>query len=609
LNSITTISKLIISILIAIYSASAKSSLYDSLKYGKYNVGVKYYHEYDKSRSYFPKYHYFGTDTELPMGRPMQIVTWYPALLKQSAEQMTYGNYLAYTSSETDFNLQGEKARQKHLNNILDSLPINSHTLYKALWQQKTKAYLDIEPLQANFPVIIYAPPMNASSHDNAVLCEYLASHGYLVISVAAKGEFSRNQSQSIVDAYVQALDLGFLWEFSRHLTQSKKVATIGYSLGGLSNILFATQNQDLDAIVTIDSSIMSQGWLDKIRNSALYRPESLKADLLMFSKNMKQAHLNPDDFFQEAKYTNKGLIRFNHNTHYYFSSEQLTLRMHFGYLETDMEQNAALYAYTDMSNYILAFIKNAFSNEHKLEKLVQPKSEHSFVWKNAQKKPPAPESITNLINRYGFSYAKRIISDVVKYDPSYPQKLSWRDLNTTADALLKNKQINDAIGTLNLSLLAFPNWYKTHKALANAYLIQGHVETAIFHYQQALVDNPTDAESIKALQKTAQPYIDYKKTKIDLTTINQYIGEYRVDDERFRRIYLENNTLYLYSNYWDKPIAMWPYKKDLFLVTNENGQSNMQILFQFNEDGSVVSLKTRGLNSGRIGSANPKIK
>jgi hypothetical protein len=53
----------------------------------------------------------------------------------------------------------------------------------------------------------------------------------------------------------------------------------------------------------------------------------------------------------------------------------------------------------------------------------------------------------------------------------------------------------------------------------------------------------------------------------------------------------------------------MWPYKKDLFLVKNDNGPSNMQILFQFNKAGSVESLKTRGLNSGRIGSANPKVK
>ncbi|GHF97461.1 hypothetical protein GCM10017161_27050 [Thalassotalea marina] len=564
------------------------------------------FHEYDKRRSFAPKYDYFGKETLSPIGRPMQVAMWFPG--KNTAEKtpLTYRDFIAFTSSEVDFSRQSEFERDQHINSLLNSLPENAKAGYIKFWQQPTRSYLNIEVAEDNFPVLLYAPPMNASIHDNALLCEFLASHGYIVVSVAAKGEFTRLQKQSIDEANIQAADLSFLWEFAQRFTQNSKVAALGFSLGGLSNLIFATQNKDIDAVVSLDSSVMSQGWLEDLQASPFYQPSEFTAKLLMISKNMKQPSLNPADFYQQVNFADKWLIRYDHNTHYYFSSEQLQLRMQFEQF-SPKEKTAITNFYADMSYNVLDFLNFSLLDKGAVLQRPQRDIKHSFEWGKAKKQPLLPETIPNLILQRGFHYVRAILSDIESYSPEYTARLSWRSLNATAKNLVQRKRFDEAILTLELSLEAFPNWYQTHAMLADYQLKFGIKEQAIKHYRQALKDNPIHKETIKALTTLGEDYLDYKNQFVPDIEVAKYIGKYVVDEKRFRKIYRENGQLFLYSNYWDKPLKLWPYKNDLFLVKSDDGQSNMQILFQFDDAGNVASMKTRGLNSGRIGDENLK--
>ena len=49
----------------------------------------------------------------------------------------------------------------------------------------KTIAVKDAPAAVGRFPVVIYHPGLGGSYEDNSVLFEYLASHGYLVLSSA----------------------------------------------------------------------------------------------------------------------------------------------------------------------------------------------------------------------------------------------------------------------------------------------------------------------------------------------------------------------------------------------------------------------------------------
>ncbi|WP_286269938.1 hypothetical protein [Thalassotalea hakodatensis] len=588
------------------YSQISIASFHQALPLGQYKVGFKLFHEYDKRRSFAPKYDYFGEETFSPIGRPMQVAMWYPGKSIADKKPLKYRDFTAFTSSEVDFARQAKGEREQHINSLLNSLPDRAKAGYIKFWQQLTRSYFNIEVAGDNFPVVLYAPPMNSSVHDNALLCEYLASHGYIVVSVAAKGEFTRLQQQLVNAAQVQALDLAYLWEFSQRFTRNKKVAVIGYSLGGLSNLIFANKNKDVDAVVSLDSSIMSQGWLEDVQTTSYYQPSELTAKLLMISKNMHQPSINPADFYQQVIFADKWLIRYDHNTHYYFSSEQLLLRMQFDQFSAD-DKKAIIDFYADMSRYVLEFLDFSLLGKGDVVAHEQQAIKHSFEQVKANKQPLLPESITGLIIKKGYQYVRPILQDIKSYMPDYIGRLSWRNLNTTARELVQRGRVDEAISTLELSLEAFPHWYQTHVMLADLMLQKGMKKQAVTHYQSALKDHPTHQASIDALTALGIDYLVYKQRFIPDEELDKYIGKYIVDEQRFRKIYRENGSLFLFSNYWDKPLKLWPYENNLFLIESDDGQSNMQILFQFNEDGTVASLKTRGLNSGRIGDVNVK--
>jgi tetratricopeptide (TPR) repeat protein len=234
-------------------------------------------------------------------------------------------------------------------------------------------------------------------------------------------------------------------------------------------------------------------------------------------------------------------------------------------------------------------------------------KFNHEFTSEAGLRKPVEPKILGQLIINHGYDYVQNILSDILEYDENYLAGLDWRELHATSQALQDKGRINDAIHTLLLSNKAFPGWYITNYELGRLYLKIGELDKSIISFKQALMDNPRHKESLAALKQLGITTPDYHDQKID--NLGKYFGVYVVDDERFREIYLENGELYLASNYWDKPVKLWPYTHDLFLVESDDPINNIQVLFNFDEVGEVNSLSIRGLNSGRINAPNFKKK
>src|SRR6202012_1362286 len=94
------------------------------------------------------------------------------------------------------------------------------------------------------YPVIIYSPSFSSVSWENADLCEYLASFGYVVIAAPAMGESARESMHSVAGAEAQARDVSFLVTFAQSLpnTDMTRVAAVGFSWGGLADLLAAAQ-------------------------------------------------------------------------------------------------------------------------------------------------------------------------------------------------------------------------------------------------------------------------------------------------------------------------------------------------------------------------------
>lgn len=70
---------------------------------GPYEVGYRVLHEYDPTRTFKPKFDYFGRPTEGSIARPIQISVWYPAAAARGLKRMRLEDYYFAAATETDF--------------------------------------------------------------------------------------------------------------------------------------------------------------------------------------------------------------------------------------------------------------------------------------------------------------------------------------------------------------------------------------------------------------------------------------------------------------------------------------------------------------------------
>src|SRR5271155_3255647 len=146
-------------------------------------------------------------------------------------------------------------------------------------------AVRDPPPVSGRFPVVIYAPSFSSQSWENADLCEYLASHGYVVIASPDMGATTRDMTMDGAGIEAQARDISFLIGYAQTLpdTDMSEVAVAGYSWGGISNLFAAARDNRIDALVALDGSMRYFPWL--VKQSGFVHPEDMTLPLLYFAQ------------------------------------------------------------------------------------------------------------------------------------------------------------------------------------------------------------------------------------------------------------------------------------------------------------------------------------
>ena len=178
-------------LLLGSIAAHAESFVFTE-KPGDFAVGFKVVQQYDTTRTYLGR---FDMTTGEPVtknrARPIQTLIWYPATA--SGHRMHYGDYLILTGSEDDFTRDEKEIASVAEFRLLDYLPRDMpRSAVDEIKRQPMWATRDATPIDRKFPVVIYAPSHNESAAENAELCEYLASHGYVVIASPSFGANNR---------------------------------------------------------------------------------------------------------------------------------------------------------------------------------------------------------------------------------------------------------------------------------------------------------------------------------------------------------------------------------------------------------------------------------
>jgi predicted dienelactone hydrolase len=200
----------------------------------------------------------------------LQTLIWYPSL-RSTGKPMTVGDYAKLADTEIHFD-----APHPEQNKWRAQLKASSDV---PLW-----ALRDAKATNGRYPVLIYAPSDSSISWENADLCEYLASHGYVVLASPSMGVSTRDMTDDLDGINAQARDISFLITYAKTLPDAdlSKVAVVSWSWGGISSLFAAARDPRIKALAEMDGSMRYFPGL--VNKAGDVHPERMGIPLLFFT-------------------------------------------------------------------------------------------------------------------------------------------------------------------------------------------------------------------------------------------------------------------------------------------------------------------------------------
>jgi tetratricopeptide (TPR) repeat protein len=481
-----------------------------NLTYGKYEVGFRNYKKDDNTRSYRRIYDW---DNKV-LARPISISIWYPTEKTSTKTILKVKNYMTILKQEEEWeSLPDER--------VLSWFYYSDNEHNRGQLELETKANFNTRPIIGKFPVVIYAPSYQASSVENFALCEFLASHGYIVISCPSRGTENRFLDGGTTrDIETQARDIEFLIGEISTLANadSDKLSVIGFSFGGISNVLAQMRNERIKALVCLDGSIKYQ--FEKLLSSSYTNLSRVNVPFMFMSQKDIPLPVMIEDkidttlnrrfsFYDSLNYSQAYYLKFNDLTHSYFSSMGILFQ------DRDPRQDKSdkeiIASYKWVTDYSLHFL-NAFLKDDKLSKqFLDNDPSSNGVTRNSitqKSKTPAKRSLSfqdfNIAAQgQGYKDLEGLVKILKGNSPDFELQ-EWKLNNLGLQLLFKGK-VQEGINILGLNTTLYPNSANGFDSLAEAYLVQGNNELAKNNFNLSLKLDPQNQNAIEKLKKLEQ--------------------------------------------------------------------------------------------------------
>ncbi len=206
-----------------------------SLDYGEHSVGFKHKWLSNYSQNSCGELEHTGS------GKPMLLGVWYPGQSNRKTKTMTLRDYVEMTNLTGDAKLI-ERIKNFAFNSWLNYTLVEDYsdstyetklTAYEQSMNLACKAQYGTETIKGKFPVIIYHHGAGGTYDDNAQMCEFYASHGYIVIS----SSFLQCQNNVVFEAYdwnANVSDLHTILNYIHTIEYADhdNIGLIGHSMG-----------------------------------------------------------------------------------------------------------------------------------------------------------------------------------------------------------------------------------------------------------------------------------------------------------------------------------------------------------------------------------------
>jgi dienelactone hydrolase len=482
-------------------------------KPGPHLVGLKVVEQYDYSRTYQSRTNALGAPYQRERARPLQTLIWYPAE-KSTLKPMTVGDYGNLAASETSFDKPALSVDHQHW---LDGI---KPTLAMPMWAMR-----DAPPLSGRFPIVIYAPSFSAMSWENADLCEYLASHGYVVIASPDMGASTRGMTNDLTGINAQARDISFLIGYAKTLpnTDMSAIAVAGFSWGGISNLFAAAQDNRIDALVALDGSMRYYPGLVK---QADVHPEQMTIPLLFFAQGgmtlEDQSRYLTSEKSQGPSVLNLwthgdlvlvcmlGLVHVEHSSMYQRNED--TWKNFSEQAVADYNRADGIAGYAWIARYTVHFLDAYLKHDAAaLTWLKKTPAENgapshflSKSYRPAKGLPATLESFRIELGRQGFDHAESVYAAMQKESPGF--KLDESAVNSWGFELLTGHHVPEAIDVFRLNAKNYPDSGDAYDSLGEAYMQSGQKELAIENYKKSLEKDPSNDNAREKLKDLGEP-------------------------------------------------------------------------------------------------------
>jgi pimeloyl-ACP methyl ester carboxylesterase len=251
--------------------------LWGRLSPGPYAVGFRSTWELDYSRTYNTTFDDKTTYAPGKAPRPVLVNVWYPAERSGDARLMPHGGYFEIGSDDARLGKLAAKLaeyargvlRTELFGKSAAELSERERRLLERLLATPTACTRGAKPLDRKGPVLIYHCGAGSSFEDNSVLCEFLASHGYVVIGSAFQQ--AAGTTFNIDGGEGSAREMAFLIGYASRLPYADwgHVAIAGHSAGAQASLVYASRGSTpVDAVVSLDTtqdyeSLADHGWTE----------------------------------------------------------------------------------------------------------------------------------------------------------------------------------------------------------------------------------------------------------------------------------------------------------------------------------------------------------
>jgi dienelactone hydrolase len=479
------------------------------LKGGPYAVGLKVVEQYDRSRVYRGAVDALGKPYVGERARPLQTLIWYPAKASH-APPMKVKDYVDLLATETDF------AQPQQKGSSTDFVEGMKPTYASPMW-----AVANAAPAAGRFPVVIYAPSIDAMSWENADLCEYLASHGYVVIATPDFGARTRLMGvDDLPGAEAEAADIEFLIGYAQSLpdTDMSKVAVAAFSWGGMANLLAAAHDDRIRAMAELDTSFRYYPGL--VKDAGYVHPDQMTIPLLYLShgeiseedvaRRNKPSQLGPSVL---NAWTHGDLIYVNMRgfVHGEFSSMYQRNENFWKYFPqthvADYTREDGATGYGWVVRYVLAFLDDYLKGDAAAATFLTnsptangaPANFIAVNYRKAKGLAPSFDTLQAEVGKQGFGSLNKIYAEIKKDTPDF--KPDATRLSGWADDLETGGHTPEAIDVLKFIAETDPSARNIYIRLGDAYAETGQKPLAIESYKLQLVKTPGNLVALDKLK------------------------------------------------------------------------------------------------------------